>query len=117
MNTYLTISTLAAVLLTSALATGGGAMAATPHHAYARDHARYASEACSTLSGQWSSARAGERPSPQTRRRPRHQERIGQRDCRSTQGVRAESRRPALPLRPAHDRRQAQHLARSPSER
>lgn len=74
-------STLAAIFFTTAIATTGVAMAATQHHGNAQTHERYAT-ACSTLSGQWSNAVTSH---SHNRRlgQAKHQERLGQRDCRS----------------------------------
>lgn len=80
MNT-LKASTFAAVLFATTIAAGGVALAATTHHARVDQHERYAA-ACTTLSGQWSSAIT-------TREHNRHlgqakrQERMAQRDCNS----------------------------------
>jgi hypothetical protein len=74
-------ATLAAIFLTTAIATTGVAMAATHHHANAQTHEKYAA-ACSVLSGQWSNAVTNHGHNRHLGQ-AKHQERIGARDCRS----------------------------------
>lgn len=80
MTPRLKIATFGVALLATSLTMGGIALAATPHHSNAGQHEHYAA-ACSTLSGQWSSAVSTGHHAKL--RQARYQERIGQRDCRS----------------------------------
>ncbi len=79
MTPRLKLTTFGVAFIATSLTMGGVALAATPHHSNTGKHERY-TEACSTLSGQWSSAASG---SHAKMRQARYQERKGAQDCRS----------------------------------